>query len=51
MESYGPYKQVDLRSAADAGAQEKPQTMTFHNGQWCDVGMLWTEDHIQFPKN
>ena len=40
MESYGAYKQVDPRSAADACAQEKLETTTIHKGQRCDVGLL-----------
>ena len=51
MESYGPFKQVDPRSAADARAQEILETTTFHNGQRYDVGMLWAEDNIQLPNN
>ena len=33
MKSYGAYKQVDPRSAADARAQRILETKTFHNGQ------------------
>ena len=51
MESYGAYKQVDPRSAADARAQEKLQTTTFHNGERYGVGMLWADDNIQLPNN
>ena len=49
MESYGVYKQVDPRSAANASAQEKLETTTFHNGQRYDVGMLRANDNIQLP--
>ena len=51
MESYGAYKQVDPRSAADARAQEILETTTFHNSQRYDVGMLWADDNIQLPNN
>ena len=51
MESYGTYKQVDPRSAADARAQEKLETTTFYNGQRYDVGMLWADDNIHLPRN
>ena len=44
MESYGAYKQVDPRSTADARAQEIIETITIHNGQRYDVGMLWADD-------
>ena len=50
MESYGAFKQVDPRSAADAHAQEILET-TFHNGQRYDVGMLWADDNIPLPNN
>ena len=33
MESYGAFKQIDPRSAADARAQEILETTTFHSGQ------------------
>ena len=51
MESYGAYKQVDPRSAADACAQEILETTIIHNGQRYDVGMLWADDNIQLPNN
>ena len=51
MESYGAYKQVDPRSAADARAQEILETTTFHNGQRYDVCMLWVDDNITLPNN
>ena len=44
MESYGAYKQVDPRSTANACAQEIIETITIHNGQRYDVGMLWADD-------
>ena len=51
MESYGAFKQVDPRSAADARALEILETTTFHNGQRYDVGVLWADDNIQLPNN
>ena len=51
MESYGAFKQVDPRSAADARAQEVLETTIFHNGQRYDVGMLWADDNIHLPNN
>ena len=51
MESYGAYKQVDPRSAADARAQEILETTTSHNCQRYDVGMLRADDNIQLPNN
>ena len=51
MESYGAFKQVDPRSAADARAQEILGTTTFHNSQRYDVGILRTDDNIQLPNN
>ena len=51
MESYGAYRQVDSRSAADARAQEILETTTIHNGQSYDVGKLWADDNIQLLNN
>ena len=51
MESYGAFKQVEPRSAADACAQEILETTTFHNGRRYDVGILWADDNIQLPNN
>ena len=51
MESYGAYKQVDPRSAADARTQETLETTNFHNCQRYDVCMLWADDKIQLPIN
>ena len=51
MQSYGAFKQVDPRFAADARAQEILETTTFHNGQRYHVGMLWADDNIQLPNN
>ena len=51
MESYGAYKPVDPRSAADARAHKILETTTFHNSQRYDVGMLWADDSIRLPNN
>ena len=51
MESYGPYKQVDPRSAADARANKIFVTTTLHYGQKYDVGMLWADHNFQLPNN
>ena len=51
MKSYGVYKQVDPRSAADARAQDILETTTFHNGQRYDVGMLRADDNFQLPNS
>ena len=51
MESYGAFKQVDPRSAADARAQEILETTTFCNGQGYDVDMLWADDNVELPNN
>ena len=51
MELYGAFKQVDPRTAADARAQEKLESTTFHNGQRYDVGMLWADDNVQLPNS
>ena len=44
MESFGAYKQVDSRSAADAQAMKILEETTFNNGCRCQVGMLWADD-------
>ena len=51
MDSYGAYKRVDPRSATNDRAQEILETTTFHNGQRCDVGILWADDNIQLTNN
>ena len=51
MESYGAYKQVDPRSAANACADEILEKTTFHNCQRYDVGLVWADDNIQLPNN
>ena len=51
MESYGEFKQVDPRSAADAHAHELLETTTFHKNQRYVVGILWADDNIQLPYN
>ena len=51
MESYGAYKQVDPRSAADVRAPEILEITSFHKGQRYDIDMLWADDNIQLPNN
>ena len=51
IESYGAYKQVDSRSAADARALEILEEITYHDGNRYHVGMLWTEADSSLPNN
>ena len=51
IESYGAYKQVDSRSAADARALEILEETTYHDGNRYHVGMLWTEADSSLPNN
>ena len=51
MESYGAYKQVDSRSAADARATRILEETTYHDGCRYQVGMLWTDDESKLPNN
>ena len=51
IESFGANKQVDSRFAADARAYEILENTTIHNGQRCNVGMLWAADNIKLPNN
>ena len=46
IESYGDYKQVHQRSAANAWAQKVLQETPYHDGSRYDVGMLWTVDQV-----
>ena len=50
-ESYGTYKQVDSRSAADARASKILDETTYHDGSRYQVGMLWAEDGSSLPNN
>ena len=51
IESYGTYKQVDSRSAADVRASKILEETTYHGGGRYQVGMLWTEDGSSLPNN
>ena len=51
IESYGAYKQVDSRSAADARALEILEKTTYHDGNRYHVGMLWTDEDSSLPNN
>ena len=51
MESYGAFKQVDSRSAADARAEKILDDTTYHDGSRYRVGMLWAEDDSSLPNN
>ena len=51
MESYGTYKPVDSRSAADAKASEILDETTHDDGCRYQVGMLWAEDGSSLPNN
>ena len=51
IESYGAYKQVDSRSAADARAFEILEETTYHDSNRYHVGMLWTKADSSLPNN
>ena len=51
IESYGVFKQVDSRSAADARAEKILEATTYHDGSRYRVGMLWAEDESSLPNN
>ena len=51
MESFGAYKQVDSRSAADAQAMKILGETTFNDGCRYQVGMLWADDERTLPNN
>ena len=51
MESYGAYKQVDSRSAADARAMKILEETTFNDGCRYQVGMLWADEESTLPNN
>ena len=51
MVSYGAYKQVDSRSAADARAMKILEETTFNDGCRYQVGMLWAEEESMLPNN
>ena len=51
IESYGVFKQVDSRSAADARAEKILEATTYHDGSRYQVGMLWAKDESSLPNN
>ena len=51
IESFGAYKQVDCRSAADARAVEMLEARTFHDGCRYHVGKLWADAESSLPNN
>ena len=51
MESFGAYKQVDSRSAADAQAMKILEETTFNDGCRYQVGMLWADDESTLRNN
>ena len=51
MESYGAYKQVDSRSAADARAMKILEQTTFNDECRYQVGKLWADEESTLPNN
>ena len=51
LESYGAFKQVDARSAADKRALSVLKNDTFHDGERYIVPMLWNDKESTLPKN
>ena len=51
LESYGAMKEVDPRSSADRRAVEILEKTTTHDGQRCQIGMLWANDDLDLPNN
>ena len=51
MESFGAYKQVDSRSAADAQGMKILEEITFNDGCRYQVVMLWADDESTLPNN
>ena len=51
IESYGAFKQVDFRSAADARLEKILKTTPYHDGSRYQVGMLWAEGDSSLPNN
>ena len=49
MESFGAYKQVDSRSAADVQAMKILEETTFNDGCRYQVGMFWADDESTLP--
>ena len=51
LESYGAFKQVDARSAADKYALSILNSETVHNGERYLVPMLWIDINVSLPNN
>ena len=51
LESYGAFKQVDARSAADKRALSVLKNDTFHEGERYIVPMLWNDKESTLPNN
>ena len=51
LESYGAFKRVDTRSAADKHALSILNSETVHNGERYIVLMLWIDSNISLPNN
>ena len=51
LESYGAFKQVDARSAADKRALSVLKNDTFHDGERYIVPMLWSDKKSTLPNN
>ena len=49
LESYGAFKQVDARSAADKHALSILNAETVHNGERYIVPMLWIDSNVSLP--
>ena len=51
LESYGAFKQVDARYAADKRALSVLKNDTFHDGERYIVSMLWNDKESTLPNN
>ena len=51
LESYGAFKQVDARSAANKRALSILKNDTFHDGERYIVPMLWNDKESSLPNN
>ena len=51
LESYGDFKQVDARFAADKYASSILNSETVHNGERYIVPMLWIDSNVSLPNN
>ena len=49
LESFGAFKQVDARSAADKLALTILYSKTVHNGERYNVPMLWIDSNVSLP--